>query len=188
MTPTQHLGGEDFWYKWISPSLEPMPHEFGGWREGALFIHIKCSISTFLFNMGLSHTCFSTLKNHICFSQHSPSNLSLSTMLIPSSGNSFIHIHVYLRWHFYQWTCLPPTTIWGGIFIQVSQFFTRTNGSWYHYWVINLRVNVRGHFSLLILLFYEQHTLWETHHILTQNLKHIGGWVLSLIDAQGSIF
>lgn len=55
--------------------------------------------------------------------------------------------------------------------------------------VINSGVNTMEHFySLDFLNLYKQHTLWETRHIFTKNLKVIGVWILSLINAQLSTF
>ena len=44
-----------------------------------------------------------------------------------------------------------------------------------------------GTLSIMVLLF-RATPLWEKHHIFTKNLKVIGGWILSLINAQVSIF
>lgn len=87
---------------------------------------INAQLFTFIINVRLPHT------THICYSQHSPSSVSLSKMFL--SNENFFHQH----------TSIPPLTLfdttplihhlWGVLSIKLSRSFTRTNNSWYDCW------------------------------------------------------
>lgn len=138
---------------------------------------INVQVSTFLTNVELPYI------THTCYSQYSTLSVCLSTMFS-------------LRWKFFH-----PHTIVPSLTLFNETLYPRPFGDTFdtnesvpslepkaHDAIRSIWGSTLGAFFTLEFFFKSNIYLWETHHILIQNFKVIGVWVLPFINGQVSTF
>ena len=108
--------------------------------------------------------------------------MSLSTMLILKW--KFIYPHTFVRrWHFQRVTSYPVKNFDTNKSVPSLEPKAHDIIVW-----VNSGGQHEGEFFTLRFFFKSNIHLWETRHILIQNLKKLGVWVLLLKNAQVSTF